>query len=60
VQVLEPFRRGGYPLRRMLDTVIAHSGAELRITVGARTAVIARITAAAPVTDPWLAAAGKA
>jgi hypothetical protein len=60
VQVLEPFRGGGYPLRRMLDTVIAHSGAELRITVGARTAVIARITAAAPVTDPWLPAAGKA
>jgi hypothetical protein len=59
VQVLEPFRRGGYPLRRMLDTVIAHSGAELRITVGARSAVIARI-AAAPVTDRWLPAAGKA
>lgn len=54
VQVLVPFRRGGYPLRRMLDTVTAHGGAELRITVGARTAVIARITARAPVADPWL------
>ncbi len=60
VQVLEPFRRGGYPLRRMLDTVTAHGGAELRITVGARTAVIASITAAPPVTDPWLPATGVA
>jgi hypothetical protein len=54
VQVLVPFRRGGYPLRRMLDTVTAHGGAELRITVGTRNAVIARITAATPVADPWL------
>jgi len=60
VQVLEPFRRGGYPLRRMLDTVAAHGGAELRITVGARTAVIATITATAPATDSWLPAAGAA
>jgi hypothetical protein len=60
VQVLEPFRRGGYPLRRMLDTVTAHGSAELRITVGARTAVIATITAAAPVTDLWLPAPGVA
>jgi hypothetical protein len=56
VQVLEPFRRGGYPLRRMLDTVTAHGGAELRIAVGERTAVIARITAATPIADPWLPA----
>ena len=54
VQVLEPSKRGGYPLRRMLDTVSAHGGAELRITVGARTAVIARISASAPTADPWL------
>jgi hypothetical protein len=54
VQVLDPSRRGGYPLRRMLDTVSAHGGAELRITVGARTAVIARVSAPAPATDPWL------
>jgi len=54
VQVLEPSKRGGYPLRRMLDTVSAHGGAELRITVGARTAVIARIDASAPAADPWL------
>jgi hypothetical protein len=54
VQVLEPSKRGGYPLRRMLDTVRAHGGAELRITVAARTAVIARISAPAPGADPWL------
>jgi hypothetical protein len=54
VQVLEPSKRGWYPLRRMLDTVRAHGGAELRITVGARTAVIARISASAPTADPWL------
>ncbi|HEY5988116.1 MAG TPA: hypothetical protein VIV12_17340 [Streptosporangiaceae bacterium] len=54
VQVLEPSRRGGYPLRRMLDTVSAHGGAELRITVGARTAVIARIDASSRAGDPWL------
>jgi hypothetical protein len=54
VQVLEPLKRGRYPLRRMLDTVRAHGGAELRITVGARTAVIARISASAPSADPWL------
>ena len=54
VQVLEPSKRGSYPLRRMLDTVSAHGGAELRITVGARTAVIARISVSAPAADPWL------
>jgi len=54
VQVLEPSKRGRYPLRRMLDTVSAHGGAELRMTVGARTAVIARISASAPAADPWL------
>ncbi|MGH3197610.1 MAG: hypothetical protein ACRDNT_17125 [Streptosporangiaceae bacterium] len=54
VQVLMPSKQGRYPLRRMLDTVSAHGGAELRITIGARTAVIARITASAPADDPWL------
>jgi len=54
VQVLMPSKQGRYPLRRILDTVSAHGGAELRITVGARTAVIARITASAPAGDPWL------
>jgi hypothetical protein len=54
VQVLEPSKRGGYPLRRMADTVSAHGGAELRITVGARTAVIARISASVPTADPWV------
>jgi hypothetical protein len=54
VQVLEPSKRGSYPLRRMLDTVSAHGGAELRMTVGARTAVIARISASGPAADPWL------
>ena len=54
VQVLEPSKRGSYPLRRMLDTVSAHGGADLRITVGARTAVIARISVSAPAADPWL------
>jgi hypothetical protein len=54
VQVLKPSKRGRYPLRRIADTVSAHGGAELRITVGARTAVIARISASAPAADPWL------
>ena len=54
VQVLTPSKRGRYPLRRMLDTVSAHGGAELRITVGARTAVVARISAPAAAGDPWL------
>ncbi|MGH3221609.1 MAG: hypothetical protein ACRDPY_23430 [Streptosporangiaceae bacterium] len=54
VQVLQPGKQGRYPLRRMLDTVSAHGGAELRITIGARTAVIARISAAATAGDPWL------
>lgn len=54
VQVLMPSKRGRYPLRRMLDTVSAHGGAELRITVSARTAVVARISAPATAADPWL------
>jgi hypothetical protein len=54
VQVLMPSKRGRYPLRRMLDTVSAHGGAELRITVGARTSVVARISAPAAAGDPWL------
>jgi hypothetical protein len=54
VQVLMPSKRGRYPLRRMLDTVSAHGGAELRITVRARTAVVARISAPTAAGDPWL------
>jgi hypothetical protein len=57
VQVLEPTRQGRYPLRRMADTATAHGGGALRITVGERTAVIARITAPdspGAGTDPWL------
>jgi hypothetical protein len=54
VQVLMPSKLGRYPLRRMLDTVRAHGDAELRITIGARTAVIARITASVTADDPWL------
>jgi hypothetical protein len=54
VQVLMPSKLGRYPLRRMLDTVRAHGDAELRITIGARTAVIAHVTASAPADDPWL------
>jgi hypothetical protein len=53
-QVLTASKQGRYPLRRMLDTVSAHGGAELRITIGVRTAVIARISASAPADDPWL------
>jgi hypothetical protein len=54
VQVLMPSKQGRYPLRRILDTVSAHGGAELRITIGERTAVIARIGVSAPADDPWL------
>jgi hypothetical protein len=54
VQVLEPTRRGRYPLRRMADTVAACGGAALRITVGGRTATIARISAAGGPADPWI------
>jgi hypothetical protein len=57
VQVLEPTRQGRYPLRRMADTVTAHGGASLRITVGARTATIARITAVQGTADPWISLA---
>jgi hypothetical protein len=56
VQVLEPTRRGRYPLRRMADTVTACGGAALRVTVGGRTATIARISAAGGATDPWTGA----
>jgi hypothetical protein len=38
----------------MLDTVSAHGDADLRITIGARTAVVARISAQAVPGDPWL------
>jgi hypothetical protein len=57
VQVLEPNRRGRYPLRRMADTVTAHGGASLRITVGGRTATIARITPPDGLADPWVSPA---
>ncbi|HET9080652.1 MAG TPA: hypothetical protein VFO01_09065 [Trebonia sp.] len=54
VQVLEPTRTGRYPLRRMADTAAALGGASLRITVGGRTATIARITMPDGQSDPWL------
>ena len=53
-QVLMPSKLGRYPLRRMLDTVSAHGDAELRITMGERAAVIARVSASAADADPWL------
>lgn len=54
VQVLEPTRQGRYPLRRMADTVTVHGGASLRITVGGRTATIARIAPPDGAADPWI------
>jgi hypothetical protein len=57
VQVLEPTRQGRYPLRRMADTVTAGGGASLRITIGGRTATIARITASDGAADPWVSPA---
>jgi hypothetical protein len=54
VQVLEPTRQGRYPLRRMADTVTACGGANLRITVGGRTATIARIAVPDSPADPWI------
>ena len=56
VQVLEPTRHGGYPLRRMMDTVNAHGRISLRITVGGRTATIAHAGGTADRADPWLPA----
>lgn len=56
VQRLEPSRQGRYPLRRLLDTVAAHGAAELRVTIGGRTATVARIAAPPPGADPWLPA----
>jgi hypothetical protein len=58
VQVLEPTSQGRYPLRRMADTVTAYGGASLRISVGGRTAVIARITAPGGAADPWINVTG--
>jgi hypothetical protein len=52
-QVLEPTRQGSYPLRRMLDTVTALGGAELRITIDGRTVTIATVSAPEAL-DPWL------
>jgi hypothetical protein len=54
VQVLEPTRRGRYPLRRMLDTVTALGGAELRITIDGRTVTIATVSAQEATPDPWV------
>lgn len=54
VQVLEPTMQGRYPLRRMADTVSALGGASLRITVGGRTATIARIGVPDGPADPWI------
>lgn len=56
VQRLEPSRPGRYPLRRLLDTVAAHGAVELRVTIGGRTATVARIAAPPPGADPWLSA----
>ena len=53
VQVLQPTRRGRYPLRRMLDTVDSHQNVSLRITVGGRTAIVAHVHGAADRADPW-------
>lgn len=54
VQLLEPARSGGYQLRRILDTVRAHGGGELRISLGSRTARIASISDPGEAGDPWL------
>ncbi len=56
VQVLQPTSLGRYPLRRMADTVTACGGAVLRVTVGGRTATVARISAAGGTADPWTCA----
>jgi hypothetical protein len=56
VQRLEPSRQGRYPLRRLLDTVAAHGGAELRLTVAGRTTTVVRLAAPALGADPWLPA----
>lgn len=56
VQRLEPSRQGRYPLRRLLDTVAAHGGAELCVTVAGRTTTVVRLAAPAPGVDPWLPA----
>jgi hypothetical protein len=52
-QVLEPTRRGRYPLRRILDTVTASGDLDLAITVGGRTVTIATVTGAKATADPW-------
>ncbi|HEY6790845.1 MAG TPA: hypothetical protein VI365_26405 [Trebonia sp.] len=54
VQVLEPTRQGRYPLRRMLDTVTALGGAELRIAIDGRSVTIATVSAREATPDPWL------
>jgi hypothetical protein len=54
VQVLEPTRQGRYPLRRMLDTVTALGGAELRIVIDGRTVTIATVSAPEATPDPWV------
>jgi hypothetical protein len=56
VQRLEPSRLGRYPLRRLLDTVAVHGGAELCVTVAGRTSTVVRLAAPAPGPDPWLPA----
>ena len=54
VQVLQPTRRGRYPLRRMLDTVMSRRDVSLRITAGGRTAIIAHVRGTVDRADPWL------
>lgn len=56
VQVLQPTRRGRYPLRRMLDTVHSHREVSLRITAAGRTAIVAQVRGPADRADPWLPA----
>ena len=54
VQVLQPTRQGRYPLRRMLDTLAAIGGAELRIAIDGRTVTIATVSAPEATPDPWV------
>jgi hypothetical protein len=54
VQSMEPSRRGGYPLRRLLDTVTAWEVVELRARVGGRTATVAVVAGTRHEADPWL------
>jgi hypothetical protein len=56
VQMLQPTRRGRYPLRRMLDTVDSHREVSLRLSAAGRTAIVAHVRGTADWADPWLPA----